>query len=134
MLVMLIGIGARVAKAPSTANYPVSETLTLEKLQKLMKEWSNLLANSRRSSLTIVVRQGYEEGCVVQEKTATEGVFIEMSWLEAQHIHQYHWPLVLQEVVDNQTAYFRPAHEFDLNVRWLGVLPMPPYEASPQGA
>ncbi len=109
-----------------TAKSSEPTTLTSEELNRSLAKWSNLSAQMKRSNVMVVVIQGYS-GPILMNKTATEGVFVEMSWRQAQALHEV-WPLVLDRVIDQETAYFRPAHCFSMFVP--KILPMPPYEIS----
>ncbi len=111
-------------RGPMTATVSEPTTLTSEELNRSLAKWSNLSAQMKRSNVTIVVIEGYSDP-IIMDRTATEGQFIEMSWRQAQALHEV-WPLVLDRVIDQQTAHFRPAHQFDTLVQKM--LPMPPFE------
>ena len=94
-------------------------------LRKALPEWEKMIRNARRSQVTFVVDQGHQ-GPPIQHETPNDGWRVELSWPDANRLHQ-EWPLRLHKTVSVDAAEYVPATTFDQFVP--KVLPMPPYEA-----
>lgn len=94
-------------------------------VERMIEEWDKTLRNLRRTQITFVVDAGHE-GPILKHETPTDGARVEMSWRQANELHQ-HWPLRLSQVNSPEQAEFVPASgvfpEFVPR-----ILPMPPYD------
>lgn len=99
------------------------EPSTLD-LSKMLPELEKMIRNARREQITFVVDLAHD-GPMLQHETPCDGTRVEMSWRQANELHQ-HWPLKLHKVLDSTVAEFVPASglfpEFVPR-----ILPMPPY-------
>lgn len=68
-------------------------------------------------------------GPILQVNHETNGTIFECSPAQAQKIHQ-EIPLILQEVLSEHVALFRPAHQYDGCI--LRTLSRPPYDMPPE--
>jgi hypothetical protein len=107
----------------STATVAQEET-TLN-VAEMLRSCEQILRNSRREQITFVVDAGHD-GPILKHNTPCDGERVEMSWRQAQELHQ-HWPLKLWKVNSPEQAEFVPVSgifpEFVPR-----VLPMPPFE------
>lgn len=103
--------------------------LTEAELRDKFREWGNLIRESRRASVTIVVVDGHT-GPPVHSQHPTEGRFIECTFAQAAHIHR-ETPLRLVKVLAPDRAHFEVATP--LHGLFCPLIP-PPYEMPPEGA
>lgn len=82
----------------------------------------------RQSRVTFVVDLAHD-GPMIGYRTETEGQVFELSWWQAQGVHEK-WPLKMSKVRSPECAEFMPATVFDRFVP--KVLDMPPYDM-PEG-
>jgi hypothetical protein len=66
-----------------------------------------VLRNFRRTQLTFVVDRAHQ-GAPIRHDTPNDGERIELSWLDANRVHQ-EWPLKLRKVLSEDAAEFVPA-------------------------
>lgn len=76
-------------------------------LRTLLPQWERMLRNARRSNVTFVVDRAHPGGPLCHE-TPGDGERIELSWLDANRVHQQ-WPLKLHQVLSADAAEFVPA-------------------------
>lgn len=107
-----------------TSTTAASEETTLD-AAKLIKSWEQFLRNARRHQVTFVVDLAHP-GPPLRLETPHEGVRFEVSWVQANGLHQQ-WPLKLWKVLSPEAAEFVPVTPgFG---EWVpSILPMPPYE------
>lgn len=86
-----------------------------------------ILRNFRRTQLTFVMDRAHQ-GPPVRHETPSDGVRIELSWLDANRVHA-EWPLKLHKVLSEDAAEFVPALVGEFVPRHL---PIPPFEVPPE--
>lgn len=98
-------------------------TLTIEKLNEMMRETQKISRNMRRNEMHVDVIAGHI-GPMTRVTHPTDGHFFEMSYEQATELNARH-PLRLVEVISTDRARFRFVHQFDNH-----FLPLfaPPYE------
>lgn len=108
----------------TTTSQSAPEESTLD-LAKMLPEWEKIIRNARREQITFVVDLAHD-GPMLKHETPCDGARVEMSWRQANELHQ-HWPLKLHKVNSPEQAEFVPVSgvfpEFVPR-----ILPMPPYD------
>jgi hypothetical protein len=102
-----------------TCNRAAEETA----LRKLISDWHKILSNARRSQITFVVDRAHQGG-PLRHQTPNDGERFELSWLDANRLHQ-EWPLRLHQVLSEDAAEFVPAPLGEFVPKHL---PQPPFE------
>lgn len=92
-------------------------------LKKLLPEWEKMARNMRRTQITFVVDLAHP-GPPISHDTPNDGTRIELSWTQANALHQ-EWPLKLLKVLSAEAAEFVPVTVGEFAAKHL---PMPPYE------
>lgn len=108
----------------ATATDQDAGCLTSAKIKKAIKDCRKLKFNLDRTAVTIIVSLSHV-GPIVRHEEPNQGTFVEMDFPTAQALHRES-PIVLKEIIDEHTAHFRPAHQWDCFVS--SFLSMPPYE------
>jgi hypothetical protein len=91
----------------------------------MARSLDQMIRNFRREQITFRVDIAHQ-GPVLRHETACDGDVIELSWVQANEVHQ-HWPLKISKVLSPDAAEFVPAS--NMFPDFVGrILPMPPYE------
>lgn len=119
----------------TTASDATPETLTVEKLNQMVKDWQNIAARIRRDSMNIIVdmERGIDEP-VEMYRHPTDGTFAEMSFRHAHEMNR-EMPLIFVEAETPMRALFRPATRSDIGLPVIGLFPGPydvPDEEAPR--
>lgn len=101
----------------------VAQPQTTLDVRKMVGEWGKMLRNARRAQITFVVDRAHQGG-PLKHQTPNDGERIEMSWQDANRLHQ-EWPIKLVKVLSEDSAEFVPINVGEFAAK---VLPMPPYE------
>lgn len=104
----------------------VAQPQTTLDVRKMVGEWDKVLRNARRTQITFVVDQAHQGG-PLKHQTPNDGERIEMSWHDANRLHQ-EWPLKLVKVLSVDSAEFAPIMLGEYAAK---ILPMPPYDMIP---
>lgn len=96
-------------------------------IRNMVGEWEKMLRNARRAQITFVVDRAHQGG-PMKHQTPNDGERIEMSWQDANRLHQ-EWPLKLVNVLSVDSAEFVPIIVGEFAAK---ILPMPPYEMPPE--
>lgn len=107
----------------ATTNQQAQDT-TLD-LRKLLPEWEKMFRNFRRENVTFMVDLVHP-GPAIKYDTPHDGVRFEMSWQQANALHQ-EWPLRLHKVLSGTAAEFVPVSGIFGEIV-PKMLPLPPYE------
>ncbi|TIX43802.1 MAG: hypothetical protein E5V40_01805 [Mesorhizobium sp.] len=91
---------------------------------EMVREWEQMLRAFRRDQVTFRADAAHC-GPMLKMETPNDGSVIELSFMQAQQIHDQ-WPLKLHKIVDAYTAEFVPATGFDRVVPMR--LPKPPFQ------
>lgn len=110
----------------TAATAPPGPALTQEALRGKLREWGNLIRESRRTNVTLVVVDGHT-GPPLHTQHPTEGRFIECSYAQAREVHRQ-TPLRLVKVLDVDRAHFEVAAP--IHGTFCPLIP-PPYEVPP---
>lgn len=94
------------------------------KFQGLVSDLQRELRVIRQAQVTIVIDRAHQ-GKPMAYQTPDEGRRIELSWEQADRVHQL-TPLRLHHVISEDAAEFVPA--IGGEVGEIGALPKPPYE------
>lgn len=86
-----------------------------------------VLRNFRRTQLTFVVDRAHQGGPITHA-TPNDGDRIELSWLDANRVHQ-EWPLKLHKVLSEDAAEFVPALVGEFVPK---ILCQPPFDVQPE--
>lgn len=96
-------------------------------VRKLLPELERMLRNFRRTQLVFIVDRAHQGG-PLRHVTPNDGERIELSWLDADRLHQ-EWPLKLHQVLSEDAAEFVPALIGEFVAKHL---PLPPFEMPPE--
>ncbi|TGT90879.1 MULTISPECIES: hypothetical protein [unclassified Mesorhizobium] len=122
-------IAAQVETDMYRAIYGVATTSTVTaeekpfQVGKMLALWENIIRETRRTQVTFRVDLAHP-GSMLKYETTDEGTVIEMSFVQAQQLHQK-WPMRLHKILDTNSAEFTPVTPFDVFVPT--ILPMPPF-------
>lgn len=94
------------------------------KFQRLVGDLQRELRVIRQAQVTVVVDRAHQ-GEPMTYQTPDEGRRIELSWEQANRVHQL-TPLRLHQVISEDAAEFVPAIGGEAGA--IGPLPKPPYE------
>jgi hypothetical protein len=89
---------------------------------KMLRELEQTLRNLRRTNITFVVDIAHP-GPPIRHETPNDGTRIELSWLQANEIHQ-HWPLKLVKIVAPGAGEYVPITPFGYEIV-PKILPQP---------
>lgn len=96
-------------------------------VRKWLPEMQKMLRNFERSKVTFVVDRVHQ-GPILKHETPNEGSRFEMSWMDANRVHQ-EWPLKLWKVLSEDAAEFVPITAGEYTPK---ILPAPPFDVPPE--
>ncbi|TIW04537.1 MAG: hypothetical protein E5V77_00190 [Mesorhizobium sp.] len=95
---------------------------------EMLRLCERLASEARRNQLVFRADAAHS-GAMLKIETPCDGSVIELSFMQAQLVHDK-WPLKLHKVLNEHTAEFVPATQFDCYVPMY--LPKPPFEIKEQ--